>query len=104
VDHFGLRNGRELFDRDKSSAAASLFDYIGNYMDALRAVGIAGLLNIGGRNYFKYKALLPTVYQTMDMKIHVNHKRSAYSEEEARFCLQHVTQFGLKVQQWIEAK
>src|SRR4029079_3166087 len=81
VDHSGLRRVRELFDRDKSSAAASVFDYIRNYVDVLRAVGIARLLNIGGRNYFKYKALLPIVYQTMDQKFHVNHKRSTYSEE-----------------------
>lgn len=104
VDHFGLKGVTELFDRDKSHAAASVFDYIAKYMDALRAVSIAGLLHISGRSYFKYRALLPIVYQTMDGKIHVSHRRSTYSEEEARFCLRYVIEFGVKVQQWVESK
>ncbi len=102
AEHFG--SVRELFDQDRARAARSAFDYIGKYMDGLRAVGIAGLLNIGGKHYFRYRNLLPIVYQTMDSAIHIDHRRGNYSEEDARFCLKYVTEYGLKVQQWVESE
>jgi hypothetical protein len=104
VDHFNLRGVSKLFGQDKAHAAKGVFDYIAKYMDALRAVGVAGLLNIGGRHYFRYRNLLPIVYQTTDSAVHVNHRRGSYSEEDARFCLKYVTEYGLKVQQWLETK
>lgn len=103
VDRFGLREIGRLLDGNQSRALESLFEYTAKYMEGLRAVALAGLVNLEGRDYFKYKKLIPSAHQLMNGALEVSHKRSTYTQEEALFCLKYVTEVGLRTQQWISS-
>ena len=95
IDQFGIRAVRTHFRGEELRSIGSIFDYFAKYIESLRAVALAGLINLEGRDYFKYKQLIPVVYQTMNGDLKVQHKKHSYTKEEVLFCLKHVTEVGL---------
>jgi len=97
VDH-SLSNVSSLFDREKASAAIRVFRYISEYLNALRTLGIASMLNINLSDYLKFRTIIPNVIKMESGDIHVMHKRTQYSESDADFCLKYIVNYALIVQ------
>jgi hypothetical protein len=87
-----------LFDREKATEARNVFQYISEYLNALRTLGIASMLNITLPDYLRFRVIIPNVSKTQSGSYRTVYKRTEYSREEADFCLKYVINYALAVQ------
>lgn len=95
---WNLKNYARLFQREMRTAAEDLIRYLSDYMNQLRMLGIAGLLNLKPAEYIAFKRIAPHTILMGDLTPRTHFRKTEYSQGEACFCLKYTTNFALTVQ------
>ena len=93
-----LKSIGSLFGRDKANAVNSIFSYIDEYLTGLRKSVIVGMLNINISEYIMFTNIIPIVHSYGNDSYQVIFRRSKYTNEETKFCLDYVINYALSVQ------
>lgn len=97
---YKLSHAGDFFGGNQEHSINSLFNYLGEYLEALRSSCIVNFLGMDLVEYARFRSLAPYIVMTANGKLHCNMKyREKYTPADANFCIEYATRTAISVQQ-----